>query len=121
MEAGATPTSLPRALAAALVTATLALAPATAAIGCGSGDAASAEAGPSDAQAPLLDLCDAFTGVGTTCPVASPIVCFPMCEAGGCFCSETPDGARWSCVTDTSCEQVCAPIDDACAAEAASE
>jgi hypothetical protein len=83
--------------------------------GCGGNGAASAEGGPIDARAPI-DLCDAFTGAGSACPGASPLVCFPMCEAGGCFCHETPDGPRWACVTDRSCQQPCAPIEeDACA------
>jgi hypothetical protein len=99
------------ALAAMGIVWTLALACA----GCGGDHAASTEAGPADAQAPI-DICDAFTGVGTACPAASPRVCFPMCEAGGCFCSETADGPVWGCVTDRSCEQACAPLDeDACA------
>jgi hypothetical protein len=89
--------------------------------GCGENEPADAEGGSADAQATAFDLCDAFTGVGTACPAAGPLVCFPMCEAGGCFCSSTPAGPQWSCVTDRSCEQVCAPIDDACAADAGSE
>jgi hypothetical protein len=84
--------------------------------GCAKNDAG-ADAGPTDAEPPVIDLCDAFTGVGTTCPLASPVVCFPMCEAGGCSCSDTPEGPRWGCVTDRSCEQVCAPIDDACVSD----
>ena len=84
--------------------------------GCAKNDAG-ADGGPTDAEPPVIDLCDAFTGVGSTCPLASPVVCFPMCEAGGCSCSDTPDGPRWGCVTDRSCEQVCAPIDDACATD----
>jgi hypothetical protein len=87
--------------------------------GCGGNKATSPDAGIVDA-AGSVDLCDldAFTGVGTACPVASPVVCFPMCEAGGCSCDETPDGPRWSCVTDLSCQAACAPTDDACAADA---
>jgi hypothetical protein len=85
--------------------------------GCGGDGTASAEAGAIDAKAPI-DFCDAFTGVGTACPGASPLVCFPMCEAGGCFCRETPEGPRWGCVTDRSCEQACAPLEeDACAGD----
>ncbi len=89
---------------------------ATAIEGCGGDDTASPEAGPADAEPPVVDLCDAFTGVGTACPTAGPLVCFPMCDSGGCFCKSTPDGPRWGCVTDTSCQPACAPIDDACAA-----
>jgi hypothetical protein len=106
-----------RSIAAAALTAALGLA----ALGCGGDDNTSPEAGPSDATSAAFDLCDAFTGVDTACPVASPFVCFPMCEAGGCFCSATPEGPRWGCVTDKSCEQVCAPIDDACASDGGSE
>jgi hypothetical protein len=85
-----------------------------ASLGCGGDHTTSVDAAV-DAPAPI-DLCDAFTGVGTSCPGASPLVCFPMCEAGGCFCRETPDGPQWACVTDRSCEPTCAPIDeDACA------
>jgi hypothetical protein len=91
---------------------------AAAVLSCGNNEQAAPVEGGTDA-APL-DLCDAFTGVGTACPRAGPFVCFPMCEAGGCFCSETPDGPQWRCVTDRSCEQVCAPIDDACAGDAGS-
>jgi hypothetical protein len=57
---------------------------------------------------------DAFTGVGTACPVVSPVLCFPVCEAGGCLCEQTPDGPRWRCILDNSCLPACAPIDDAC-------
>jgi hypothetical protein len=107
-EYGRGPTS---ATARVLMVATLALV-----LSCSGNEQTTAADGGGDA-APL-DLCDAFTGVGTACPRAGPLVCFPMCEAGGCFCSETPDGPQWSCVTDRSCEQVCAPIDDACADDA---
>jgi hypothetical protein len=88
---------------------------AIATVGCGGDGTTSPEGGPADAEPPAADLCDAFTGVGTACPTAGPLVCFPMCEAGGCFCKSTPDGPRWGCVTDTSCEPACAPLDDACA------
>ncbi len=92
-----------------------------AAMGCAGSDHGSPEGGGADAQSGALDLCDAFTGVGTACPRAGPLVCFPMCEAGGCLCGDTPDGPQWSCVTDRSCEQVCAPIDDACASDAGAD
>ncbi|HTB75673.1 MAG TPA: hypothetical protein VK762_20620 [Polyangiaceae bacterium] len=100
--------------AAALCAAALTSLASLACAGCANHDSTEAEAGPADAQAPF-DLCDAFTGVGTACPGASPLVCFPMCEAGGCSCSESPDGPRWGCVTDVSCQPSCAPIEgDAC-------
>jgi hypothetical protein len=84
--------------------------------GCnGSSDGSDASAGddaaPSDATSSAFDLCDAFTGVGTACPVASPERCFPLCEAGGCFCSATDGGPRWSCVNDLSCQPPCSPLD----------
>jgi hypothetical protein len=104
------------AAAGAAALAAAALLAATAMEGCGGDDTASPEAGPADAEPPALDLCDAFTGVGTACPTAGPLVCFPMCDSGGCFCKSTPDGPRWGCVTDTSCQPACAPIDDACTA-----
>jgi hypothetical protein len=80
------------------------------------------EAGPMDAG-PAANLCDidAFTGVGTACPMASALVCFPECEAGGCTCEATAAGPRWACVTDRSCLPSCAPIDDACAEEAGAD
>jgi hypothetical protein len=62
-----------------------------------------------------FDLCDAFTTVGSSCPAASPLLCFPMCDAGGCSCRESPRGPEWACVTDVSCLPPCAPIDDGCA------
>jgi len=105
-------------MASALATA---LAMLLAGSGCGSEDKASPEAGPFDAASPRVDLCDAFTGVGTACAAASPLACFPMCEAGGCFCGDTPDGPRWGCVTDRSCEPSCAPIDDACTTDASGQ
>jgi hypothetical protein len=67
-----------------------------------------------DGAVMVLDLCDAFTEVGTACPLASPARCFPECEAGGCFCRATPEGPRWACDTDLSCVPDCAPIDPEC-------
>src|SRR5450432_182341 len=99
-------------------TSILAMAVCLVAAGCHSEEAAPPEGGVADAAAPSFDLCDAFTGVGTACAAASPRICFPMCEAGGCFCSNTADGPRWGCVTDRSCEPACAPLDDACASDA---
>jgi hypothetical protein len=84
-------------------------------LGCNSAGDASADASVEDADAELFDLCDAFTEVGSACPTASPVRCFPLCEAGGCYCSETAQGPRWKCVLDLSCQPACAPIDDACA------
>ena len=94
-------------LAALAVLATLA---ALAALACVNEPAAPAEAGPSDAEAPALDLCDAFTGAGTACPLAGPLVCFPYCD-GGCSCGVTAGGPKWACVTDLSCTPACSPID----------
>jgi hypothetical protein len=108
----ATPSGLHR---RQLATVVLVAALSAAAAGCGSHDSASPEGGLADAQAPVFDLCDAFTGAGTACLAASPLICFPMCDSGGCFCKSTPDGPQWGCVTDTSCEPTCAPLDDACA------
>lgn len=97
--------SLARRLAALAALATLAFG-----VGCVNEPGAPAEAGPSDAEAPALDLCDAFTGAGTSCPLAGPLVCFPYCD-GGCSCGVTAGGPKWACVTDLSCTPACSPID----------
>jgi hypothetical protein len=79
--------------------------------GCTSGGAA----GDGGADAPaVIDVCDAFTGVDTACPLASPVRCFALCEAGGCSCLATPHGPRWGCETDLSCVPDCGPLDDGC-------
>jgi hypothetical protein len=93
-------------LAVLVTLAALALLPG---VGCVNEPGAPAEAGSSDA-APALDLCDAFTGAGTSCPLASPLVCFPYCD-GGCSCGVTAGGPKWACVTDLSCTPACSPID----------
>jgi hypothetical protein len=82
-------------------------------VGCGGDDAASD--GGSDATVDAFDLCDAFTEVGAACPFASPLRCFPTCEAGGCFCRATSGGPQWTCQVDVSCLPDCAPLDDGCA------
>jgi hypothetical protein len=68
--------------------------------------------GPDDAGEPVI--CTEFTEAGAPCAVPSPVRCFPECDAGGCFCSATAVGPRWSCLSDFSCMPDCAPIDDAC-------
>jgi hypothetical protein len=81
--------------------------------GCTGGSGAGMEDG-ADGGYRVVDICDAFTGVDTACPVASPVRCFAYCEAGGCYCSVTPAGARWSCTVDMSCMPDCGPLDDGC-------
>jgi hypothetical protein len=68
--------------------------------------------GGDDASEPLI--CTEFTGVGEPCSTPSPVRCFAECEAGGCYCTATANGARWTCQTDLSCLADCAPIDDGC-------
>jgi len=81
-------------------------------VGCTGG--AAAPDGGVDASIVVIDVCDAFTGVDTACPLASPVRCFALCEAGGCFCRATPAGPRWACETDLSCVPDCGPLDDGC-------
>jgi hypothetical protein len=76
--------------------------------------AGGADAGTDDAPPAILDICDAFTGVGARCPLESPVRCFPECEAGGCYCGPGDAGAVWACVTDLSCVPDCGPLDDGC-------
>jgi hypothetical protein len=72
-----------------------------------------------DASAEGSTLCDEFTEAGAPCSVASSVACFPMCEAGGCFCTVKPGvGPRWVCVTDTTCLPDCAPLDESCGGQA---
>jgi hypothetical protein len=59
-------------------------------------------------------ICAAFTSADAPCPTPSPVRCFPMCDAGGCYCRPTPQGPRWTCTTDTTCLPDCAPINDGC-------
>jgi hypothetical protein len=86
--------------------------------GCNGGSGDSGDGGPYDATAlpgdsePLI--CQQFTDAGLPCSPPSPVLCFAECEAGGCRCSETPEGPRWVCTTDLSCIPDCAPIDDGC-------
>ena len=80
--------------------------------GCHSQEAASDGGADEDVdcgdEAPTI--CDDFTEAGEPCPAASALVCFPMCEAGGCYCRVVPGkGPRWVCVTDTTCLPDCAP------------
>jgi hypothetical protein len=81
-------------------------------LACSASEASDADASPppSDAGAPTYDLCDAFTGAGTTCATPGPFVCFPFCD-GGCTCAAMTGGARWTCVTDLSCVPQCAPLE----------
>ncbi|HEY3822365.1 MAG TPA: hypothetical protein VGL81_34605 [Polyangiaceae bacterium] len=67
-----------------------------------------------DAAEPLI--CTEFTAVGAPCSTPSPVRCFAECEAGGCYCTATPSGPRWTCQSDLSCVADCGPLDDGCAA-----
>jgi hypothetical protein len=89
-------------------------------LSCHGGDTSAVDAA-SDTTAQAIDLCDAFSGVDTSCPIASPLRCFALCEASGCFCRATPSGPRWDCVIDLSCQPDCGPLDDGCAPSAASD
>ncbi|HEY8039191.1 MAG TPA: hypothetical protein VIF15_05325 [Polyangiaceae bacterium] len=80
-----------------------------------SSDEAATDAGVVDATVDALDLCGSFTDVGSPCPQVSPLRCFAQCEAGGCYCTSTPSGPRWTCQSDFSCVPDCAPMDDGCA------
>jgi hypothetical protein len=66
-----------------------------------------------DAAEPLI--CTEFTAPGSPCSTPSPVRCFPECEAGGCSCTATAQGPRWTCESDLSCLADCAPLDDGCA------
>jgi hypothetical protein len=68
--------------------------------------------GGDDAAEPLI--CTEFTSAGEPCPVPSPVRCFAECEAGGCYCTATANGPRWTCQSDLSCLADCAPLDDGC-------
>jgi hypothetical protein len=96
----------------------VALALALAGPACNGGGGAG-DGGPADATIPPSDgeptICTEFTEVGAPCPTASPVRCFPECEAGGCSCTQTPSGRVWVCQTDLSCIPDCAPLDDGCA------
>jgi hypothetical protein len=86
---------------------------------CKSDSEASDAGGTGDASTETGTICDEFTAAGEACAVASPIACFPMCEAGGCFCTVKPGvGPRWVCVTDTTCLPDCAPLDESCGPQA---
>jgi len=92
-------------------------------VSCGSSSGGSDGAvdAAGDATADVVTVCDEFTEVGAPCSLASPLVCFPMCEAGGCSCRPTASGPRWACTTDLSCVPDCAPIDETCGAGGAEE
>src|SRR5271165_4381295 len=60
-----------------------------------------------DASEPLI--CTEFTEAGAPCSTPSPLRCFAECEAGGCSCTATPQGPRWTCQSDLSCLADCAP------------
>src|SRR5579859_6600594 len=88
------------------------------AVACSAGSQAPSDAGaPVDANA-LTDgepaICAEFTEAGAACSRVSPVRCFAECVTGGCSCTATPAGPRWTCITDLSCVPDCAPIDDAC-------
>jgi hypothetical protein len=86
----------------------------------GGADATTAGDSPSGAEASTI--CDEFTEAGAPCPGASPLRCFPLCDAGGCYCRVTPGGGpHWVCVTDTTCLPDCAPIDPTCGSDAGSD
>jgi len=84
---------------------------------------ADATSPPGDsASGDATTICDEFTEAGALCPGASALRCFPICDAGGCFCRLTPGGGpRWVCVTDTTCLPDCAPVDPTCASDAGSD
>jgi hypothetical protein len=86
--------------------------------GCSGGSGSGGDGGPTDSTTTPVDgepaICLAFTEAGAPCSPASPVRCFAECEAGGCYCSQTPAGSRWVCVTDLSCLPDCAPVDDGC-------
>jgi hypothetical protein len=65
-----------------------------------------------DAAEPAI--CLEFTEAGAPCSPASPVRCFAECEAGGCYCTATPDGPRWTCQSDLSCVSDCGPLEDGC-------
>jgi hypothetical protein len=75
--------------------------------------------GPNDAAEPVV--CTEFTKAGEPCATPSPVRCFPECEAGGCSCTASADGPRWTCVSDFSCMPDCAPLDDGCSPTFAGE
>jgi hypothetical protein len=92
-------------------TAAVAILGTLATVACGNQASAPSDASAStESDAAPFDLCDAFSGVGTSCPLPGPFECFPICD-GGCSCTATADGARWTCATDLSCLSACAPID----------
>jgi hypothetical protein len=85
--------------------------------GCG-GDSNAADGGSTDATMFPPDgepeICLEFTKAGAPCSHASPVRCFAECDAGGCYCSQSPGGARWTCITDLACVPDCGPLDDGC-------
>jgi hypothetical protein len=85
------------------------------------GDSDGGEDAYEDVTVDVVTICDDFTEAGARCSMASPFICFPMCEAGGCSCRPTATGPRWACTTDLSCVPDCAPIDDSCAAGGSGE
>jgi hypothetical protein len=72
---------------------------------------ATTESGNDASEPPI---CMEFTEPGSPCSAPSPVRCFPECEAGGCYCSATAQGPRWTCQSDLSCLADCAPLDDGC-------
>lgn len=72
---------------------------------------ATTESGDDASEPPI---CMEFTEPGSPCSAPSPVRCFPECEAGGCYCSATAQGPRWTCQSDLSCLADCAPLDDGC-------
>jgi hypothetical protein len=82
--------------------------------GCTGDSGGTSDAG-GDATMEAADICDMFTKVGDPCPQANPTRCFPMCDAGGCYCAVGMGGGpTWKCTSDFSCVPDCAPVDDAC-------
>jgi hypothetical protein len=61
-----------------------------------------------------IDICDldAFSGNGNACPAVSSRLCFPLCDAGGCRCSQGASGPVWKCVNDFSCFADGSPLAD---------
>lgn len=69
------------------------------------------ESGDDAAEPPI---CLEFTEAGAPCSAPSPVRCFAECEAGGCYCTATPEGPRWTCQADLSCVADCGPLEDGC-------
>jgi hypothetical protein len=95
-------------LASLIFALTLAAFAAIAAAAC-SGDDSSA--GPDASDDVSLDgaaICDLDLffdagGSGGSCPMVSPVRCFPCGDAGGCYCQPGAGGPKWRCYSDPDC------------------